>query len=153
MTTLIEVKIKSRRTPRSKLTAYDQVIKEAVEGGNSARKIRDMLRTMNHSVHYTTVAKYIRKMNLVKEQRPLILTPGHVAYVSLLKASDRRKEANYLFCIVLGYSHYSFFAPIKGLYVHDFLRANLKAFAFFRGVPASIQLCDVPNQVSDQKIS
>jgi hypothetical protein len=143
--TLIEVNM-SRCRSRSKLTPYDQLINEAVDGGSSARTVWNKLRGMNHSVHYATVAKYVRKMKLAQKPQPLVLTPGRVAYVSLLKASHRRKDANYLFCMVLGYSQYSFFAAVKGLHVHDFLRSNLIAFTFFRGVPATIQLCDVPGR-------
>ncbi len=99
---------------------------------------------MNLPVHYTTVARYVRKIRLELQEQVILPAPGAVAYLSLLKVSHHRREANYLFCMVLGHSHYSYFATVNELCLGRFLRTHLEAFSFFGGTPATIQLCELP---------
>jgi hypothetical protein len=140
---LIEANM-SRGRSRSKLVPYHQLISDAVRSGTSVRVIQEKLMAMNQTVHYTTVARYVRKIKPELREQVILPPPGAVAFVSLLKASRRRREANYLFCMMLGHSQYSFFAPVNELCLGRFLRTHLAAFSFFGGTPAAIQLCELP---------
>jgi hypothetical protein len=140
---LIEANLTLGR-PRCKLNPYDRLIKDAVCSGMSVRVIREKLMAMNRTVHYTTVAKYVRKIKVELQEHVIPPAPGAVAYLSLLKASRHTKEANYLFCMMLGHSYYSYFAPVNDLSLGRFLRTHLEAFCFFGGTPAAIQLCELP---------
>jgi hypothetical protein len=133
-----------RGRSRSKLDPYKRLMKEAVVRGTSVRAIRERLLAMNQTVHYTTVARYVRKIKLELQEPMILPAPGAVAYVSVLKARHHRRQANYLFCMMLGHSHYSFFASVNELCLGRFLRTHLAAFSFFGGTPATIQLCELP---------
>jgi hypothetical protein len=144
---LVEKLIETNTTrcrSRSKLNPYDLLIRDAVDCGTSVRAIRERLMAIHKTVHYTTVARYVRKIKLELQEQMILPAPGAVAYLSLLKASHHRRGANYLFCIMLGHSHYSFFASVNELCLGRFLRTHLEAFSFFGGTPATIQLCELP---------
>jgi len=140
---LIEINM-TRCRSRSKLNPHDRLIKDAIRSGTSVIAIREMLSAMNRTVHYTTVARYVRKIKLEFQEQVILPPPGAVGYLSLLKVSFHRRESNYLFCIMLGHSHYSFFASVNELCLGRFLRTHLEAFSFFGGTPATIQLCELP---------
>jgi hypothetical protein len=136
---------------RSKLDVYEEVIEAAIHKGRSVKAIQDLISTINQPMHYSTVAKYVRKVKLAQAQQLLQPAPGEIAYLSLLKASRRKGEANYLFSMMLGYSYYSYFAPVQALCLNRFLRIHQAAFTFFGGVPSAILLCEIPGQCMSKR--
>lgn len=129
------------RTRVSKLCVHDSLIKRWLALGQDTRMIQFKLAAMRQPVHYTTLRNYIRSINRATPEGLPTHLPGDMAYVSVLEI--KQSKGAYIFCLLLGYSHFSYFSVLPKPELSHFLRCHMSCFRKLGGVPKCIQLCEV----------
>lgn len=125
----------------SVLSRYDRQIRSWLERGKSITTIHEHLKLRKVAIHYSTVQKYVQALKIEQSCIPLAHLPGEMAYVSLLPV--RPSENAYLFCFLMGYSHYSYFCIMSHLSLAGFMQCHINCFKELGGVPKNIQFCEV----------
>ncbi len=126
----------------SKLSPYRGMIEKWIVNGYDIKKIQKKLAAMQQCVHYTTVRNYIRSLNKAEPEPSFSKSrPGEVAYVSVLQI--KQSKESYLFCFLLGYSHFSYFSVLSKPELSCFFQCHADCFKQLGGVPGCIQFCEV----------
>ncbi|MES2329970.1 MAG: hypothetical protein V4539_10230 [Bacteroidota bacterium] len=125
----------------SVLSRYDRQIRSWLERGKNITKICEHLKLREVAIHYSTVQKYVQALKKDQTCQTLTNLPGEMAYVSLLKVKS--SENAYLFCFLMGYSHYSYFCILHNVSLAGFMQCHIQCFKELGGAPKRIQFCEV----------
>lgn len=125
----------------SRLAPYHNLIKKWVTKGHDAKMIQGKLAAMQELVHYTTVRNFIKSLKKADPSQLPIRLPGEIAYLSVLPIKQS-KDA-YLFCLLLGQSHFSFFAVLPKPELFYLFQCMVNCFKHLKGVPRTVQFCEV----------
>jgi transposase len=127
------------------LEPYDELIKNKVELGLSARLIYEWLVNDLHcEVSYPSVARYVRKFDGVESFIPQYSEPGEQAQVDFGYLGRFKKQGKmvkvWCFAMTLSHSRYGFFKLVTDQRVHTFVACHIQAFEFFTGTPKTVVL-------------
>ena len=139
---------------RSKAAKYDEVIRQRLELGQTARSIyQDLVIENDYQGSYDSIKRYIRKL---KKKSPKLYArletlPGEEAQVDFGQGAPTLKNGRYykpwLFVMTLSNSRKSYFEVVWRQDVETFLRCHENAFRFFGGVPKIIKIDNLKSGV------
>ena len=132
---------------KSKVSIYDETIREKLEGGQSARSIyQDLYLEENYRGSYDSVKRYVRRL---KKTHPKLYArietpPGEEAQVDFGQGAPTLKNGRYrrpwLFVMKLSNSRATYQEVVWNQDVETFLRCHEHAFEYFGGVVKTIKI-------------
>ena len=139
---------------RSKAARYDELIRQKIELGQSARSIyQDLVIENDYHDSYDSIKRYVHKL---KEKSPKLYArietpPGEEAQVDFGEGAPTLKNGRYykpwLFVMTLSNSRKSFEEVVWKQDVETFLRCHENAFNFFGGVIKVIKIDNLKSGV------
>ena len=144
-----------KKSKESILGPYQQIIKDYLEQDNyQATWIFERLKKMGYRGSYDTIKIYVRK---IKEQKSRLAyvrfetEPGLQAQVDWGDFQIQEPNGNtttiYAFIMLLGYSRAMYIEFVDQCTLEVFMDCHIKAFRYFKGIPAEILYDNMKNVV------